>query len=338
MIKKIFISTLFVCIATAVIAQEKTQNAVKSDSVKKLSRYEKLFDKKKNVKTTVGVITLHNVDGKVYFELPVNVIGRSFLMSSVVDNVSDMSLGYVGQRTSRPTQICFTKTDSLVQIRLVPAPKIVDSDDKGIQDAVNRSSLPSILSSSPILAFNNDSTAVVFDATPFFVSGSKYIGSLNASSFGGFIQKVSSFSKDLSALKDIESYDDNIAIISNMTYTFKTYFLGMESGGQEYLTVDLRTTLSLLPEVSFKYRLADYRIGTGVTEFEKFNSKEQGSQISYMANRWRIESGKPIVFYVDTLFIPAWREAIKKGLTKWNEAFEKIGFKDVIKVYDYPTK
>ncbi len=65
-----------------------------------------------------------------------------------------------------------------------------------------------------------------------------------------------------------------------MTYTFKTFFLGMESGGTDYLTVEIRTTLSLLPESKFRHRLADYRIGTGVTEFERFNSKEQGSQIS----------------------------------------------------------
>ena len=363
MIKKIFISTLIFCSCSVIVlnAQNKVKKAVKADAVKELSQkdttkkltpYEKLFDKKKNVKTSVGIITLHNVEGKVYFELPVKLVGKSFLMSSLVDNVSNMSLSYAGQRASKPLHICFTKTDSLVQIRLVPVPKIVDSDDTGIQEAVNKSSLPSILTSKPILAYNRDSSAIVFDATSFFVSDSKYISNLNAASFGGFIQKVSTFSKELSALKDVESYEDNVSVISNMTYTFKTLFLGMESGGLEYLTVELRTTLSLLPEKMFRPRYADYRIGTGVTEFEKFDSKEQGSQLSYFANRWRLEPKeadiyklgglsepkKQIVFYIDTLFIPAWRGAIKSGLLKWNNAFEKIGFKDVIKVYDYPSK
>jgi len=363
MIKKIFISTLIFCSCSVIVlnAQNKVKKAVKADAVKELSQkdttkkltpYEKLFDKKKNVKTSMGVITLHNVEGKVYFELPVKLVGKSFLMSSLVDNVSNMSLSYAGQRASRPLHICFTKTDSLVQIRLVPVPKIVDSDDTGIQEAVNKSSLPSVLTSKPILAYNRDSSAIVFDATSFFVSDSKYISNLNAASFGGFIQKVPTFSKELSALKDVESYEDNVSVISNMTYTFKTLFLGMESGGLEYLTVELRTTLSLLPEKMFRPRYADYRIGTGVTEFEKFDSKEQGSELNYFANRWRLEPKevdiyklgglsepkKQIVFYIDTLFIPAWRGAIKSGLLKWNNAFEKIGFKDVIKVYDYPSK
>ena len=357
MIKKILISTLIFCSCSVIVlnAQNKVKNIkneAKADTTKKLTPYQKLFDKKKNVKTSVGVITLHNVEGKLYFELPVKLIGKSFLMSSLVDNVSDMSLSYAGQRASRPLHFCFTKTDSLVQIRFVPVPKIVDSDDTGIQEAVNRSSLPSVLTSKPIIAYNRDSSAIVFDATSFFVSDSKYISNLNAASFGGFIQKVSSFSKELSALKDVESYEDNVSVISNMTYTFKTYFLGMESGGLEYLTVELRTTLCLLPEEKFRPRYADYRIGTGVTEFEKFDSKEQGSQLNYFANRWRLEPKdvnifklgglsepkKQIIFYIDTLFVPSWRGAIKSGLLKWNAAFEKIGFKNVIKVCDYPTK
>ncbi len=365
MIRKILILSLLTCGFVVLNAQNQGQTAAKkaapkkdstktevADTTKKLSAYEKLFDKKKSVTTSKGIITLHNIEGKVYFELPLNLFGKSFLMSSIVDNVSNMSLSYAGQRASRPSHICFTKTDSLVQIRLVPVPKVVDSEDTGIQEAVDRSSLPSVINSSPIVAYSKDSSAVVFDVTSFFVSGSKYIGTLNASSFGGFIQKISTFSKDLSALKTVEAYDDNVAVISNMTYTFKTYFLGMESGGSEYLTVEMRTTLTLLPEERYRHRYADYRIGTGVTAFERFGSDEQGSRPSFFANRWRLEpidvdahrSGqlsepvKPIVFYIDTLFIPSWREAIKRGLLKWNESFEKIGFKNVIRVYDYPTK
>jgi hypothetical protein len=340
----------------ALKAQNKTSTKVTKqnrDNVEKtkLSPYEKLFDKKK-VKTSPGLITLHNVEGKLYLELPVVLINRSFLLSSVVDNVSDMNLSYVGQRTSKPSQVCFTKSDSLIQVRSVPVRRIVDSGDEGIYQAVIQSSLPSVIISTPIIAYNSDSSAVVFDATSFFVSSGSHIGTLNVSSFGGFMQKISTFSKELSSLKDVESYEDNVSVISNMTYTFKTYFMGAETNELEYLTVELRTNLRLLPEDDFRYRFADYRIGTGVTEFERFSSKEQGVQSSYLATRWRVEPEdidsyrkgeltrpkKPIVVYVDTLFIPSWREAVKKGLLKWNKVFENIGFKDVIQVYDYPSK
>ncbi len=349
---KISVTVLFLLFSATILCQKKVDNTPKPDSAKKLTAYEKIFEKKSNVKSVKGLITLHNISGKLYIELPLNLLKKSFLMSSVVDNSSNPSLSYQGQRASRPIEVSFSRTDSLVQINIIPAPVITSKEDSGIASAVAMSSMPKIIHSCPIAAINPDSTAILFDATSFFVSGSKYIGVLNSSGFGGFIQKVSNFSKDLSSLKDVESYSDNIAVISNMTYTFNTYFLGMESGGVEYLTVELRTTLKLLQDNNFRYRFADYRIGTANTEFERFSSSEQKSSFNYFANRWRLEPSnvadysagklsepvKPIVFYVDTLFTPVRREAVKRGILKWNKVFEKAGFKNVITVKDYPSK
>lgn len=332
--------------------KEKSDKKEKSDTTKVTkSPYEKLFEKKKDVKTSKGIMTLHKIESKLYLEVPVKLMGESFLMSSVIENVSNMGLSYAGQRTARPQHISFSKTDSLVQIRLVNPPQLTNGNDKGIKEALRESSVPPIINSTPIVAWNPDSTSVVFEATSFFVSGNKYIGTLNASSFGGFIQKVSSFSKDLSSLKDVAAYEENVSILSDMTYTFKTFFLGMESGGSEYLTAELKTTISRLPAIPFTPRVADYRIGTEVTDFQRFSSEKQGVESEYFANRWRIEPEnkkayiggelskpvKPIVFYVDTLFTPSWRAAVKRGILKWNKAFESAGFKDVIEVYDYPS-
>ena len=338
---------------TSTFAQDKKKDEKtnKSDTTEVKTPYEKLFDKKRNVKTSKGILTLHQVDGKLYLEVPVEQMCESYLMSSVVENASDLGLSYVGQRISRPLHITFSKTDSLAQIRAVHSSQLVDSNDSGIKQAVELSSVPPIIYSAPILAFNSDSSAVVFEATSFFVSGSKFIGKLNASSFGGFIQKISTFSKELSEIKDVKAFENNVSILSDMTYTFKTSFLGMESPGKDYLTVELKTTLELLPKEPFTPRIADYRIGTSTTRFNKLSSVIQGEQTKYFANRWRIEpvdknayfNGelskpvKPIVFYVDTLFSPSWREAVKRGLLKWNSAFEKTGYKDVIEVHDFPS-
>ena len=46
---------------------------------------------------------------------------------------------------------------------------------------------------------------------------------------------------------------------------------------------------------------------------------------------------KPIVWYVDDAFPDEWREPIKAGVLIWNQAFEKIGFKNAIQVRDFPV-
>lgn len=303
---------------------------------KKQSAYDKIFDKKRDILTSKGVITLHIVEGKLYFEVADSMLGKKFLMSSMVDNVSDLNLSYIGQRTSKPRLIMFTRNDSTVQIRLIPQTIITEKEDN-INQAIANSSVPPIIYSTPRVAYTPDSLGTIFDVTQFFISDSKYIGTLNASSFGGFIQKVSSFTKDLSSVKSVEAYSNNASVISNMTYTFKTYFLGMESEGSEYLTAELRTSLRLIEDNDYKPRFADFRIGTSTTQIAKLSTKNQGSENSYYANRWNLYNGKKIIFYVDTLFLPTWRDAIKKGILKWNPVLEKAGFKNAIQVYDYPS-
>ncbi|MFA5713465.1 MAG: DUF5117 domain-containing protein, partial [Bacteroidales bacterium] len=322
-----------------------------SDTTKIKNSYTKLFENKK-VESLSGLITLHNIEGKLYLEVPLHKLEEPFLFSSQVENVSVLTLSYVGQRPAPPIQILFSKTDSLALIRAPYPPTIVEKGSPHITQAVEESSAPPIIYSTPIVAHTIDSSAIIFDATPFFISDSKYIGKLSSSSAGGFIQKVSNFKKELSLVKKIEAYPNSVSITSDMSYNFTTYFLGMESGGGEPLTVELKSTIGALPKEPYTPRKADYRIGVQVTPFQELSAHTQGSTTKHFAKRWRMEPSelekhhkgdavkpkKPIIFYVDTLFPQSWSEAIKKGVLKWNSPFEKIGFKDAIEVYDYPSK
>ena len=86
---------------------------------------------------------------------------------------------------------------------------------------------------------------------------------------------------------------------------------------------------------------------------DKQSIEEEGSQMRKysLANRWRLEPQdpkaykrgklvepvKPIVWYVDDAFPESWKKPIKKAVLRWNQAFEKIGFKNVLQVRDFPT-
>ena len=68
-------------------------------------------------------------------------------------------------------------------------------------------------------------------------------------------------------------------------------------------------------------------------------------------NRWRVEPKdpaayfagqlsepvKPIVFYIDNAFPEKWKPAIRNAVLRWNKAFERIGFKNVMRAVDFPT-
>ena len=63
---------------------------------KKESEYDKLFKKKHEI--AKGLITLHLLDGKVYFELPVDLINKDMLIGSTVTSISDNGNAVVPSR------------------------------------------------------------------------------------------------------------------------------------------------------------------------------------------------------------------------------------------------
>ena len=108
--------------------------------------------------------------------------------------------------------------------------------------------------------------------------------------------------------------------------------------------------LMLLPEEPMRPRLADPRLGVSFMEVSQVENDRKGVKSTFYTKRWRVEPvdevahrrgemvevKKPIVFYMDTLMPKEWQPYIKEGIEAWNEAFEKIGFKDVVRVMDFP--
>ena len=114
-------------------------------SVKKTSDYDKLF-KGKKCQTVKGLVTIHKVDGeKLYFELPMSIFGREMLLGSTVSETSNNDHGVVGYKAKDPLHVTFAKEGhKSVQLCLVNDIYSGDGKDKGIDEAVRRSSIPGI--------------------------------------------------------------------------------------------------------------------------------------------------------------------------------------------------
>ena len=105
-------------------------------------------------------------------------------------------------------------------------------------------------------------------------------------------------------------------------------------------------SLSKLPDVPMHARPADERVGYFTTEVLDFTSDLQRVPVQRYANRWRLEKKdpaaelseprQPIVFWLDRNIPVRYREPIRQGILEWNKAFERIGFKDAIRVEIQP--
>ena len=114
------------------------------------------------------------------------------------------------------------------------------------------------------------------------------------------------------------------------------------------LFLTIHYSLARLPAEPMHGRRADPRVGYFESGRYDFSNDLQRSPRQRFVNRWRLEKKdpdaalsepvKPIVFWIDRTVPFKYRPAITAGVLEWNKAFEKIGFKDAIRVEVQPDK
>jgi Met-zincin/Domain of unknown function (DUF5117) len=112
--------------------------------------------------------------------------------------------------------------------------------------------------------------------------------------------------------------------------------------------VTFNYSFAALPEKTMAPRLADDRIGHFVERVYEFGDEADYKERRYFVNRWRLEKKdpsaalsepvKPITYWLDRNIPERYRESVKAGVLEWNRAFEKIGFKDAVRVEMEPDK
>ena len=312
---------------------------------KKVSPYEKLFKGKSHQEYKGNFITVHKVGERIYFEFPLKHLGRELLIASTPSATSDPSAVNVGYKASSPQHMKFVMEDSTIFLMNCSTGTSVD-DTKEMKAAADMNFMDVPFQKLKLEAYNKDSSAVVFEVT-------KLLSSLSSSPVNGsfYGRRISSQTKNgLSSIGKIKSFDDNVSIETTDVYSCTVAVSMLQKLNLGDVVAKNVTSFLLLPEEKMKPRLLDPRIGVFPTAKQNISPKD-GSSIYAYANRWRlepsdweawergelVESVKPIVFYLDPNFPENWKPAIREGVLDWNMAFEKIGFKNAIRVEDFPV-
>ena len=354
--KKLYLLLLVVlcgAMTNPAVAKKKNKKKASTEATtkkeKKETKYDKLF-KDKKVTTAKGFITLHKLDNKIYFELPIKVMNRDILLGSTIAETTDNQFGCVGEKSGDPFLIRFVQRDSTITLRRVQAGQF--SEDREIKKRLTSSTMPAIAETFEIKAYNNDSTAVVFDMTDYLLSDQKLLSPFSPYSMmemmGADIDK--DFEKESSFIQGIKGFEDNISVRSLLTYKISVGVKGNYAVKKMPFTAVMNRSFILLPEQPMRPRYADPRIGIFEHSVVEFASEGRGLRTRHIAHRWNLEPSdsaaylrgelvepkKPIVFYIDDAFPLNWNKYIHKGVEVWQKAFEKIGFKNAIVAKDFP--
>ena len=96
------------------------------------------------------------------------------LLGSTITQITNNGFGSVGEKPYDPLHITFVKRDSSMNLCAVNTN--YTTKDENIGKRIEESTIPAVMQTFKIMAYNADSTAVVFDVTDYFLSNEDNIG------------------------------------------------------------------------------------------------------------------------------------------------------------------
>ncbi len=228
------------------------------------------------------------------------------------------------------------------------------ADVNGLYQALANSYRPPIMQAFDVRSYGNDSVtrtrSTVIELTDY-LSGDNDVFFFSSQSKSSL--QLGAIQADKSYINTIRSYPINIEIKTVKTYgrsavpaaTGGVSLPGLGSSSGLY-TLELNSSLLLLPKEAAKARFFDPRVGFFTRTYTDFDINPQGVKTIQMAVRWKlepkpedvekylrgelVEPKQPIIYYIDPATPKKWIPYLIQGVNDWQVAFEQAGFKNAI--------
>lgn len=300
--------------------------------------YDKVITK--DAKSKDGVFKVHKVKDKYFYEIPKTAFGKEFLWVTQIAKTT-LGVGYGGQALGRRV-VRWELNDNKVNLRNVNYSVVADSK-LPIAEAVRNANHDTILMSFPVAAWGPNNESAVIDVGRLFTTDLMEFSAR---------QRLNATVMDASRsyIERISPYPENIEAMATHTYTRNPTPAGLPAAPPNPFTgagmnpgsasVVLHHSMVKLPENPMMPRLFDERVGYFSVAQMDYGRPEHRAQERRFITRWRLEKKdpnaalsepvKPIVYYIDRA-TPAWLVPFtKRGVEKWQKAFEAAGFKNAI--------
>jgi hypothetical protein len=300
-----------------------------------------------NAITSEGVIDVHYVGDKIYYEIPDSLMGRDFLMVSRVAAVPSNFFGFTSSGSKTAEQvIAFEKVRDKVNIRQ-RSYNSVAADSLPISRSVRANNYEPIIATFDVKAIGPDSNTTVIEINNLFESDVPAISGMPDRLRSMY--QVRRLDAGRSYIDTVRTFPLNVEVRHVMSYEAMN---APSASGTNTISLLMNQSMALLPKEPMKPRHHDYRVGWFTVTQLDFGSDEQKAATRSLIRRWRlvpsdpdayargelVEPIKPIVYYVDPGTPEEYRQAVIDGVEDWNEAFEVAGFKNAIRAKLPPTK
>lgn len=324
-------------VTTKKVSTDSLKKKADQDTTKKntLKDYKTLL---KKAKTVNGIFKVHQVETDYYFEIPLKLMDKDFLLvnkiSSVPLAINEAGVNKGMNYENKVIRFHPNKLAKTVWVKTI-VPQVESPAGDAITQSVNDNFVGSVIESFKIEAYSPDSSAVVIKVNKVFDGTEKSFNDV----FNG-IGLGTSAKTALSAIEHIKSFPQNVVVRSLLSTSVT------EGQSTIAISVAVTTNLLLLPENPMKPRFADNRVGYFSTPRWYFSDTQQKLETRELITKWNlapkpadrarylkgelVEPEKPIIYYVDPSTPRQWVPYIMEGINDWQKAFEAAGFKNAI--------
>jgi hypothetical protein len=308
----------------------------------------------KDAKEMPGFFTLYEKDEKVWIELKPEQFGKPYYLS--INRTRGLGEGFIFPFMVRGYVVEFRKIGPLVQM-IAKNTRYRAKEGTPLALAASQSFTDSLLASGAVASQPHpERKSVLVEANGLFLTdipGTSTTLEVAYRAPYSFDQRNSSFEK-------VRSTDDMATFAVSAHYalpkvpappqfpspTSPPVPLPQTLEDVRSLFLGYHYSLAKLPDEPMASRHADARIGHFMTRQHEFTNDIAPFPRQYLVNRWRLEKKdpsadlsepkQPIVFWLDKNIPVEYRETVKAGILEWNKAFERIGFKNVLRVEMQP--
>ncbi len=305
--------------------------------------------KTKNCKKVEGLFTIYQdtLTGKAYMVIKKEQLDKEFIYFSYAENGLVLTGHFRG--AYRDNQV-FKIRKHYNTIEFVKQNTSFYFDkNNAISKAAEANISQSILVSEKIIAKDTAKDEYLLDANKIFISErlSKITPTPFPARFAARQFKLGRLSKSKSRYANVRNYPKNTDIIVEYVYDNP---MPRVRGGREVtdarsVSVKIQHSFLQMPDNNFKPRFDDLRVGYFT---HQVNDMTSASPTPYrdIIHRWNLvkkdtnaaisEPVKPIVWWIENTTPVEYREVIKQAGLKWNQAFEKAGFKNAVEIKIQP--
>ncbi|HSW26690.1 MAG TPA: zinc-dependent metalloprotease [Burkholderiaceae bacterium] len=315
----------------------------------------------KDAKKIDGALTLWQKDDKVWIELAPRDFGKAMLFApKIAQGIGEAGLfggtmiGPYG-RYGRQQLVEFRRVHNQVQL-LARNTEFRAPERTPEGRAVQAAFSPSLVGSAAVASQPHpDSKAVLIEANGIFVNDLLGIAiALQRTYRQGY-----AFDGRNSAITAVRGKPDQVVIEVAAHYATAGIAQQVPGGPPgpapsmpsslpdvRSMFLGMHYSLATLPAQPMQPRKSDSRVGYFDTVTQDFGDDLARTPRQRQINRWRLdkqdpgatlsEPVKPITFWLDRTIPLKYRDAIAKGILVWNDAFERIGFKNAVVVKTQP--